>query len=112
MSSLCTSTISDNNLSTPTIQQNPNLKALEMANNNGTLPTPKTAKPKKQLKKLKDPEAPMRPLSPYMLFVKGERTKIVADMGTTVAMGELGKEIGRGLDGPAGEEVRGHLQEG
>ena len=29
-----------------------------------------------------------------MTFVK-ERTKIVADMGSTVAIGEMGKEIGR-----------------
>ena len=64
-------------------------------NTTGTLPTPKTMKPKKQLKKLKDPEAPRRPLSPYMLFVTEERTKVVADMGSMVAIGEVGKEMGR-----------------
>ena len=85
--------MSDNNFSTLIIMPNTDL---EMPNNTGTgtLPTPKTAKPKKQLKKQKDPEAPRRPLSPYMIFVK-ERTKIVADMGSMVAIGEVGKEIGR-----------------
>ena len=68
---------------------------LKMPTNTGTLPTPKTVKPKKQLKKLKDPEAPRRPLSPYMLFVTEERTKVVADMGSMVAIGEVGKEMGR-----------------
>ena len=86
--------MSDNNFSTLIIMPNTDL---EMPNNTGTgtLPTPKTAKPKKQLKKQKDPEAPRRPLSPYMLFVKEERPKVVADMGSTVTIGEVEKEMGR-----------------
>ena len=95
MSSLGASSISDNNLSNPTVMPNTDFKAAEMPINTGSLPTPEAAKPKKKLKKLKDPEAPMRPLSPYMLFVKEERPKVVAEMGSTVAIGEVGKEMGR-----------------
>jgi len=114
MTSLSTSTISNNNLTTPTFIPNTELKAVEMPTNTsagmlpapkvvemptntsaGTLPVTKAAKPRKQFKKLKDPEAPRRPLSPYMLFVKEERTKIVAEMGGMVAIGEVGKEMGR-----------------
>jgi len=98
MSDLGTSTVSNNNVTTyPTSTSNIDLKAEEIPINGstGAIPASRASKPKKQLKKLKDPEAPRRPLSPYMLFVRDERAKVVAEMGSMVAIGEVGKEMGK-----------------
>jgi len=46
------------------------------------------------LKALKDPAAPKRPLSPYLVFAGEERKKVVAEMGN-MAVGDMGKEMGR-----------------
>ena len=45
-------------------------------------------------KALKDPAAPKRPLSPYLVLAGEERKKVVAEMGN-MAVGEVGKEMGR-----------------
>jgi len=55
----------------------------------------KASKPtNKSHKKLKDPEAPRRPLTPYMLFAKEERIKVINEMGK-LATGDVGKEMGK-----------------
>ena len=48
----------------------------------------------KRNKKKKDPFAPKLPLTSYMEFVKEERHKVIADLGT-LPLSEIGKELGR-----------------
>jgi len=56
---------------------------------------PITAPSKKLSKKLKDSQAPKRPITSFIAFSISERPKIVADLGPTRSLAEIGKELGR-----------------
>ena len=50
---------------------------------------------KKLPKKLKDSQAPKRPITSFIAFSISERPKVVADLGPTQSLAEIGKELGR-----------------
>jgi len=55
---------------------------------------PEVKKKKKPAKVMKDPAAPRRPMTPFLVFAKEERRKVLGEMGN-IAMGEVSKEIGK-----------------
>ena len=48
-----------------------------------------------EMKKFGGPLPPKKPLSPYLEFSKLERPIVLAEMGSSLSFGDLGKELGR-----------------